>query len=141
MLDVSEGYSGDYRAEWFSDVRVPTRLGDEQVVVRLARVVGDDVIEPWVPEGVSLHKRWALSELRIAAYKKVERYDDEPRLKHAIEAAKASWPEYERSVSILPLALSGRTWRGRRRSLDGKDLRCAYSAELGLIWEAVVEDH
>ncbi|MEO8946301.1 MAG: CRISPR-associated helicase Cas3', partial [Gemmatimonadaceae bacterium] len=45
-LSLNDGYNAHSKG-WVDDIRVPTRLGKEQTVIRLARVFPDRTLAPW----------------------------------------------------------------------------------------------
>ncbi|MGH2487562.1 MAG: CRISPR-associated helicase Cas3', partial [Ktedonobacterales bacterium] len=65
-LKPEGGYSGEVTT-WLSDTHVPTRLGEEQVVLRLGRVMHDGRIEPWAETDGPAWERWSLSEVRVTS--------------------------------------------------------------------------
>ena len=91
---------------WEPDVRTPTRLGDAQIIFRLAREEGGAVV-PWYWHEEP-HRAWALSEVSIRA----------ARLKGAqenqvITDAKKDWPAWDRDIPVLLLQPDGAgRWRG-----------------------------
>lgn len=109
-LNAAEGYDASQRA-WLSDLRVPTRLGDEQTTVRLARVEGGRLV-PWAAADTPW-KAWALSEVRVRRTRIPPDAAPAPEFAAAAEAARGTWGRFERELPVLPLVEDGAgTWRG-----------------------------
>jgi CRISPR-associated endonuclease/helicase Cas3 len=105
LLKIEEPY--ERRAGlWEPDVRTPTRLGDAQIVFRLARDQNGAVV-PWYSHEEG-RRAWALSEVSVRA----------PRLKgaeedRAVMDAKKNWPAWDRDIPVLLLRRDGAgRWRG-----------------------------
>jgi CRISPR-associated endonuclease/helicase Cas3 len=136
-LRVGDGYQGD-AAGWLDERHAVTRLSDRQTIVaRLAR--GDDGgnITPWEPEGGPSWKVWALSEVRVDASRFPEGFQIARKYREAVEALRATWPEYERRVPVLPLILDAEgEWRGSiQPAKSGEPKWVAYSRRDGLRFE------
>ncbi|MCC3246302.1 CRISPR-associated helicase Cas3' [Methylocystis sp. WRRC1] len=107
LLDFFAGYAADHRA-WSSDVRTPTRLGDEQTIFRLA-FWKDGSLRPYA-EDPDVFRAWALSEVSVRATRASGRgqYDDE--VEAAARALEELWRRNGDSAVILPL-IGGAPWR------------------------------
>ncbi len=101
-LKVSAGYDASQHG-WLSDIRAPTRLGDEQTIVRLARVMPDGSLAPWIETESEPWKAWALSEVRLSRWKVPRGATAEPRYDAAIAAVRAGWGKWEQDRPVLPL--------------------------------------
>lgn len=111
-LKAPVGYDPTQHA-WLSELRVPTRLGDAQTVVRLARVQPDGTLAPWAESQGPAWKAWALSEVRLSAAKAPFGAAAEPRFDAAISTARTAWGRFEQAISVLPMELSeAGLWRG-----------------------------
>ena len=113
VLDVDGGYGG--AEAYHDDAEYPTRLGEAQRVLALARRT-DSGIRPWAADMADDDEhRWALSEVavstrRLAPYDSVLPADDP-----AIDAAIAGWPDWrKRTVRIVMVAADGRVVPGLR---------------------------
>ena len=101
-LKATDGYDASAQA-WVNDIRARTRLSDEQTTVRLARVLENDTLAPWVESDGPAWKAWALSEVRVRAWKVPPGSRAESRFDAAIAGARDSWGKYERDIAVLPL--------------------------------------
>jgi CRISPR-associated endonuclease/helicase Cas3 len=112
---------------WEPDVRTPTRLGDAQIVFRLARDEGGAVV-PWYWHEEQ-HRAWALSEVSVRATRLKGAEENK-----AIADAKKDWPAWDRDIPVLLLQPDGAgRWRGV--GIDPRDRRLpvTYDAISGLI--------
>ena len=63
-LDFQKGYDWD-GMKWERDTRAKTRLGEETITLRLARIEAERVV-PWISvEDEDLNCAWALSEVSV----------------------------------------------------------------------------
>jgi CRISPR-associated endonuclease/helicase Cas3 len=131
-LRLDDGYHGFSRT-WESDTRVLTRLGDPQSIIRLARMEGDSLL-PWV-EGEDPEHAWALSEVKVRAWRAPLGSLPEARFRRAAVAVQQSWGKYEQEIPVMPLLLqSSGLWTGTLLRPDGKLAHFHYSAHEGLRW-------
>ena len=134
-LKVPLGYDASQSA-WLSDLRVPTRLGDEQTTLRLARVCGER-LEPWA-EADALWKAWALSEVRVRRTRVPLDATVTPNFAAAAESIRATWGRYERELPVLPLEEgTPGLWRGALLRPGKEPIRITYTAATGLAFAAV----
>jgi len=96
LADAMQPYGQHQMGKVFDDLSFPTRLGQPQITLRLARRVGDRLV-PWAYEG---RFGWALSEVSISRvrYEKlggIDQTDD------AIQAAKTNWPKWMQDKIVL----------------------------------------
>lgn len=136
-LNVAEGYSAGAKA-WQSDLHVPTRLGEKQTTVRLARVINGSLLEPWHQQAAEPWKNWALSEVRLSAKKVPYGSVPGPRFSAAVSTARNRMGQFEQDLPLLPLELGeDGAWRGRLTHADReKPILVRYSADEGLVFEA-----
>ena len=107
IVDFAAGYRAGGRAN--DDARYPTRLGEEQQTLVLARA-GAGGLQPWIagPEG------WALSEVS-ASRKRLARFDLPDQDAPEIVALTRDWPEWKRTaLRICPVAGDGTICPGLR---------------------------
>jgi len=135
-LVLGDGYNA-YAKGWVDDIRVPTRLGKEQTVVRLAQVVPGGGLAPWADgasEDAPSWKPWALSEVRVPALYIPS--DAEPNLSFStpIASIKQAWGKYEQGIPILPLvAGEDGIWVGNLTTPQrDRTIRVVYSRADGL---------
>jgi CRISPR-associated endonuclease/helicase Cas3 len=105
LLKIEEPY--ERRAGlWEPDVRTPTRLGDAQIVFRLARHENGAVV-PWYPHEEP-RRAWALSEVSVRATRLKGAEEDQ-----AVKDAKKNWPAWDQDIPVLLLRRDGAgRWRG-----------------------------
>ncbi len=128
VLKLDEGYA-DTPGRWLDDTKAPTRLGDINSTVRLARRDGESLI-PWF---AAERYAWDLSQVNVrAAWIKEE--DIEPELLHAAAQAKESMPDRGKWSILVPLSNTGSgEWRGKAKDSAGQTVEVNYSEERGLI--------
>jgi CRISPR-associated endonuclease/helicase Cas3 len=134
-LKVSDGYDGSARA-WMDDLEAATRLADEQIVVRLARVGPSGRIEPWDRSDNPPWKRWALSEIRLRTTRVPKGAVADPRYEEPIDTLRADWKLHERTIPVLPLVSDdGTEWRGvLAHPTTAKSIEVTYSSTRGLAY-------
>jgi len=106
MVEAAEPYAQSQLARVWDDEHFPTRLGQRQITLRLARR-DDGALRPWGDD-------WAESEVQVSKV----RYDkaggiaqDDPM----IVAAKQAWPRWMRDMIIVaPVDEDGRIIEGLR---------------------------
>jgi hypothetical protein len=110
LLSVAKGYGGsDEEPGWDSDTRTPTRLGDDTITLRLARLE-DGRIVPWCRD-LDRHRAWALSELKVRA----SRVKDVPEPAEAAGLRCREWTRYDEHKKLLLLSELGCRWWSRER--------------------------
>ena len=133
-LKVDDGYHGA-AVQWMNDLNAPTRLGDAQTTVRLARRKSDGSLEPWWGEADGEWKRWLLSEVRVHSTTLPRSAFPVDRDRPAVEKLKSGWNLFEQDRVVVVLdQLSGEDgiWEGRMMT-DRRMLRVTYSATEGLV--------
>ncbi|MFN4131196.1 MAG: CRISPR-associated helicase/endonuclease Cas3, partial [Paracoccaceae bacterium] len=116
IVDFAAGYRLGGRGD--DDASYPTRLGEEQQVLVLARH-GEAGLQPWAdgPEG------WALSEVS-ASRKRLARFDLPDQNVPEIAAVTRDWPDWKQAaLRICPVAEDGTICPGLH-----------YTAEWGLVF-------
>ncbi|CAN5545365.1 CRISPR-associated helicase/endonuclease Cas3 [soil metagenome] len=131
-LRVDDGYCAEGTTNWLADVRVPTRLIDEQTVLRLARIGDNGELVPFCPSEESHQKAWALSEVRVSARKVPADAKAEARYESAIARVRETWPRYERELLIVPLQPDAFGWTGKLLSGSGTVIPLPYDSRTGL---------
>jgi CRISPR-associated endonuclease/helicase Cas3 len=133
-LRIDEGYV-DNGLVWSSDTRVPTRLGDHQLVVRLGRTVDDGRIVPWADEGSAdgpTWHGWALSEIRVSRRRLPPKSQPLEAYRVACDAARATWGRWEKEIPLAPLRLQDGRWVCAMIGPDGESIEMEYDAHAGL---------
>jgi CRISPR-associated endonuclease/helicase Cas3 len=131
VIGRGKGYAPDCGFE--DDRRASTRAGEGQITVRLAVPTGG-VLRPWIDDSaVSDFRLWALSELKLPAYRFRSALRCDPVYSRMAEQLAAAWPEFERDTPVLVLVPQGDRFTGRLiRESDGAEVACGYSREFGL---------
>jgi CRISPR-associated endonuclease/helicase Cas3 len=117
---------------WGSDTRTPTRLGDETIVLRLARWDGA-TLWPWC-DGETEHRAWRLSELSVRAGAVAETIAPTPEAATAIKFTQDGWPtRYEPPMvlALIPGQIAG-VWEGAWCDRQGRSRSVFYSSTGGL---------
>lgn len=139
-LNVWDGCDGNAR-HWMDDMRAPTRLGDMQTRLRLARATTDGKIVPWVIDRGPAWKSWELSEVSVSAHKVAPTVQAEPMYRRAVDAAREAWGVFERTLPVLPLTETrAGTWQGILLTSEGKRITVRYTTEQGLAYGAAEDD-
>jgi CRISPR-associated endonuclease/helicase Cas3 len=131
LLGIDDGYRRQ-NAPWDRDVKVATRLGEEQREFRLARWDGS-VLRPWI-DAEDPWIAWRLSEIAVRA----ALLDSVPKLDGALAiaatAATSTWPDAKYAPALLPLASDLDNDDRRATSLDrrGTVVDVSYSVAAGL---------
>ena len=105
-LRFGDGYDGSAR-EWLSELRVPTRLGDQQTVLRLARIDAEGELAPWFTAADSPAQAWALSEVRVSVRRVPFDAHVDAQFGAAANRVRAEWGKFEQEIPIVPLVLQG----------------------------------
>ncbi len=132
VLPLEQGYATQGEDYW-TDIKAPTRLGDDSRRVRLARWQ-DGCLIPWRADDPFA---WAMSELSLRASLVSEVLKpEEPALREAIERYRAEVPDKGKWSLLLPLVPgSDGLWMGSAMCARGDKLvaqELVYCAELGL---------
>jgi CRISPR-associated endonuclease/helicase Cas3 len=107
-LPFEAGYSGD-GTDWWSEARMPSRLGEPTTSVVLARWEGDSV-RPWASHD-DPRQAWAFSTVRVAERLIARAVEPESvTRKAAIEAAREALPGQGRWSVLLPLEETPDGW-------------------------------
>jgi len=129
MLKLEQGYETTPN-QWVEDMRTPTRLGDAESTVRLARWDGVR-LAPWYPKG---NFRWDMSQISLrAALVHTECDHRDPLLKAEIEQLKARLPDMGKWSVLVPLSHHGDGfWRGKALDRNGKKVLLSYDRKTGV---------
>ncbi len=137
LLDLDAGYAA--RSEWGSDVLVPTRLGEERRIFRLARWDGTR-LTPWAPieppgEPLDHARAWALSEVALSAHRASGRGTCPPEVETAAAAIEARWRERGdgRSVVLPVFEHLPEEVSGKLATSSGADFDFSYGCSTGLL--------
>ena len=100
LLDFFDGYAPGHRG-WSSDIRTPTRLGEEQTVFRLANW-DQGRLHPYADE-VDPVRAWALSEVSVSVRRATGRGIYALEIEATANAIEAKWRDVGDRAIILPL--------------------------------------
>jgi CRISPR-associated endonuclease/helicase Cas3 len=109
LLKWEDGYRLNAGA-WASDIRTPTRLGDEGTRFRLARLAAG-VLHPWC-EAETPELAWSLSEITLRPWMATGVPPSSEALAQAEVRARAEWGAWERELPILALSKAAEGWSG-----------------------------
>ncbi|MGH7117616.1 MAG: CRISPR-associated helicase Cas3', partial [Acetobacteraceae bacterium] len=118
---------------WEPDARTPTRLGDPQITVRLARLDSGRVV-PWCSAETHT-SAWSLSEVSVRVAR-LASAAPHPATDALVAAAKQDWPAWDREIPVLVLqpGADGKS-QAMGSKLDGSVVRVAYDRQKGLSME------
>jgi CRISPR-associated endonuclease/helicase Cas3 len=133
LLRLDDGYAASHGG-WDADVRVPTRIGEEMTILRLARVEGGRMV-PWC-EDADPFRAWALSEVSVRK-NRAQSTAIPQALKAAADHARRHWTRYDQEKLLVPLNedTPGR-WRGAVLDSQGAARPFTYTRDEGLRWRA-----
>jgi CRISPR-associated endonuclease/helicase Cas3 len=129
MLKLEQGYEATPN-QWLEDMRTPTRLGNEESTVRLARWEGNRLM-PWYSQG---EFPWDMSQVSLSsAVVHAEAEHVDPPLRAEIERLKASLPDKGKWSILVPLSpcVDG-TWRGNALDRQGRTVVLSYNPAKGV---------
>ncbi|WP_373063229.1 hypothetical protein [Gemmatimonas sp.] len=88
---------------WSDDLRARTRLGEEQVAVRLAKVQGDQLI-PWHEDDAAPEwKRWLLSEVKVSGRRISTTAAPHGKWGSQVASMRQGWKRFEQETLVLVL--------------------------------------
>jgi CRISPR-associated endonuclease/helicase Cas3 len=133
-LTFEAGYDFD-GGRWDADSRVPTRIGDDTITLRLAALQEGRIL-PWAlrdgSEGAD-RRAWALSEVSVRRARCKGTAAADRQTSGMIEKAREGWTlsEQEMPVLVLQPGADGR-WSGAVIDGKEKEVMVTYSADRGL---------
>lgn len=128
MLKLEEGYRATLN-QWREDMRTPTRLGDMETTVRLARWDGAK-LTPWYERG---DFPWDMSQVNIRSHFVSAEADHEPALKAEMERLKECLPDKGRWSILVPMTPGdGGKWYGLAKDGNGRTVALAYDRATGI---------
>lgn len=132
VLSLGQGYVSGL--SWADDMRAHTRLGDEPVVVRLARADGGKLV-PWCEDNLlAPWHRWALSEVKLSRSRVSRDGDAAGVWDAAITMLRAGWHKFEQEIPVVVLsATDDGSYTGTMVAADGRrKVHLQYTTECGL---------
>lgn len=138
LLCLKDGYVPQ-AGSWDSDTRTPTRLGDPQRVLRLAKWDGTRLI-PWAPIEApggekEMRRAWRLSEVPVLASRVAEITYADGTLYRAVETEVKTWPEAYDPPLLVALAERDGVWEAQglsKRDDKVSPIKLIYCAKQGL---------
>lgn len=101
VVDLAKGFV--FGRSWTDDLRARTRLGDEQIVVRLARVRTGRII-PWYDDAAMPEwKRWLLSEVKLSAGRISRNAEPTAKWRSQVDTARVDWGRFEQDTPVIVL--------------------------------------
>ncbi|MDD5644429.1 MAG: CRISPR-associated helicase Cas3' [bacterium] len=119
-LNIKSGYMPD--TNWTDDEKAPTRLGNIQTTVRLAKWSGEMLI-PFFNDD------WRLSEISVSRYWIAQEGEDNREI---IDTAKTLMPDKGRFCVVIPVAEKEGVFCGAAKNTAGKNTIVFYDAKRGL---------
>ncbi|MBF0559815.1 MAG: CRISPR-associated helicase Cas3', partial [Nitrospirae bacterium] len=129
MLKLEQGYEATPN-QWLEDMVTPTRLGDKDTTVRLARWDGKK-LTPWYVDG---DFPWDMSQVSIHRTKVYsESKHSDPVLLAEIEMLKANLPDKGKWSVLVPLyAAADGIWRGEAMDKNDRTVIVEYNPTIGV---------
>ncbi|MEP6835392.1 MAG: CRISPR-associated helicase/endonuclease Cas3, partial [Gemmatimonas sp.] len=129
LHQVDAGYAPG--KAWDSDTRMPTRLGEPQHVVRIARTVSGKLVPWYASESEESWRWWSLSETKIAMRHLQGTPEVPTRHRRAVDDVRQTWRAFEQSIPVLVLEQESGQWRGSFETEKGV-VTFTYDANFGL---------
>jgi CRISPR-associated endonuclease/helicase Cas3 len=128
-LNMEKGFDRESSAYWDEETRIPTRLGDEQVNLYLARIV-DGVVEP-LYRG---HFAWdqSMAKVRDGQVVSLTLSADEERL---LAEYKDENNRFHKNDLIVPVFQSGDIWLAQGSNMYENEVDIKYDCHQGLTIE------
>ncbi len=128
LLRWDAGYDINAGA-WASDIRTPTRLGEEGVTLRLGCWDGAR-LDFWCLADTPA-RAWSLSEVQVGKWLATGVPTPEGILAQAAARARERWGRWDRDIPILALSCDGQDWVGS--VVKGAQVRpVRYGSQMGL---------
>lgn len=128
-LKLGQGYEATPN-QWLEDMRTPTRLGDTESTVRLARWDGK-TLTPWYVDG---DFPWDMSQVSLrSAFVHAEAEHSDPALRAEIERLKPKLPDNGKWSILVPLSSAADgIWRGKAVDKNGRAVVLSYNPAIGV---------
>ena len=128
MLKLEEGYRATPN-QWREEMRTPTRLGDMESTVRLARWDGTR-LTPWYERS---DFPWDMSQVNIRSHFVSAEADHEPALKTEVEKLKGSLPDKGKWSILVPMTPGDDgKWHGLAKDGNGRAVVLTYDRATGI---------
>jgi CRISPR-associated endonuclease/helicase Cas3 len=128
-LKLGQGYEATPN-QWLEDMRTPTRLGDTESTVRLARWDGT-TLTPWYIDG---DFPWDMSQVSLrSAFVHAEAEHSDPALRAEIERLKPHLPDKGKWSILVPLSSAADgIWHGEAVDKNGRTVVLSYNPAIGV---------
>ncbi|HCX89031.1 MAG: CRISPR-associated helicase/endonuclease Cas3 [Deltaproteobacteria bacterium CG12_big_fil_rev_8_21_14_0_65_43_10] len=128
-LKLEQGYEATPN-QWLEDMRTPTRLGDTESTVRLARWDGT-TLTPWYVDG---DFPWDMSQVSLrSAFVHAEAEHSDPALRAEIERLKPQLPDKGKWSILVPLSSAADgVWHGEAVDKNGRTVVLSYNPAIGV---------
>jgi len=135
-IDYENGYTMDGQ-DWEEDLKMPTRLGEETLILTLAKCE-DGKLKPLTP---GERQSWRKSEIRVLEKNvaKIPLFNEE--LQAAFEKIKQRLPNQGKWINLLPMVWNAERsiWQADVIDSKGKNSKIFYNTEQGLIYAYELE--
>lgn len=128
-LKLEEGYAATPN-QWLEDVRTPTRLGELETTVRLARWDGNKLLPMYESETFT----WDMSQVSIRSVMvSAEAEIRDAKLKGAVEQLKLTLPDKGKWSILVPMTKrSDGKWQGEALNKEGRVVTVMYDRKEGV---------
>lgn len=135
-IDYENGYTMDGQ-DWEEDLKMPTRLGEETLILTLAKWE-DGKLKPLTP---GERQSWRKSEIRVLGKNvaKIPLFNEE--LQAAFEKIKQRLPNQGKWINLLPMVWNAERsiWQADVIDSKGQNSKIFYNTEQGLIYAYELE--
>jgi CRISPR-associated endonuclease/helicase Cas3 len=136
VLRPENGYSRE-QMQWEDERRIETRINDGSLTIRLGRIAENGTIVPWAANEAPEWKAWALSELRVRAWRLPNGARAPEKLAAPVGAVRSTWKRFEQEIPLLVMEkdINDRWVACLVSSVDDQERHFAYDAGEGLSFE------
>jgi len=128
MLKLEEGYRATPN-QWLEDMRTPTRIGDMESTVRLAKWDGEQ-LTPWYECG---DFPWDMSQVNVRSHFVSAEADHEPALRTEVEKLKSRLPDKGKWSILVPMTRGDDgKWYGPAKGGNGRAVVLSYDHAIGI---------
>lgn len=132
LLDLDTGYDR-VGLHWGDERKVQTRDADPQTTMRLARIAENGALVPWAQGHRPEWKNWALSEVRVAAFRVPQDAHAPDTHRALVEAAREKWGRFEKDIPVCVLSEDQPSeWQGELLCNKRGLIQLIYSSYCGL---------
>jgi CRISPR-associated endonuclease/helicase Cas3 len=139
-INLADGYNrASSGFDWWEDATTPTRLGDVETSLRLARWE-EDILKPWREDGTSPQACWELSQVKLRGQYEIAE-PEAPAQAAALPQLLDALPDRGRFSVVVLLTPDGTgRWMGAVRNKNATQaIRLYYNGALGLLTQTEME--